>query len=137
MSCLPAHFVVRVLLPDAGVFPPRANRDVAGVRGPVDCGIISLSPESSGTEENVPMRIIHTGELRGFSVGERFLMFLFAVLPGNHTIDCVADYARAISRRPPNMPVPMDMPADSCSIPPSIASTSTYSTPTPLRRQSP
>ena len=51
------------------------------------------------------MRIIHTGELRGFSVGERFLMFLFAVLPGNHTIDCVADYARAISGRPPNMPV--------------------------------
>ena len=51
------------------------------------------------------MRIIHTGELRGFSVGERFLMFLFAVLPGNHTIDCVADYARAISGRMPNMAV--------------------------------
>ena len=44
--------------------------------------------------------VLRAGDLRELSQGERFIVFLFAVLPGNHTVDCVADYAKAATGRP-------------------------------------
>ena len=51
------------------------------------------------------MSDIQLETLRTLAVGKRFLVFLFAVLPGNHTVACVGDYVRAATGRPANLPV--------------------------------
>ena len=43
---------------------------------------------------------LRAANLRDLSQGERFLVFFFAVLPGNHTVECVATYAQAATGRP-------------------------------------
>ena len=43
---------------------------------------------------------LRAADLRDLSQGERFLVFFFAVLPGNHTVACVATYAQAATGRP-------------------------------------
>ena len=49
--------------------------------------------------------MVRAADLRELSQGERFVLFLFVVLPGNHTAACVSAYAQAATGRP--LPLPM------------------------------
>lgn len=47
---------------------------------------------------------LSASELRALSLENRLALFMFCVLPGNHTVACLAAYVKALTGREPNVP---------------------------------